>query len=137
LIRFHGAQYLAFSAGGRRLAAGFWDGTVRVWEVQSEKPLPTFRHSDRVACVAFHPHGRQLAPGSCDTTGRVWDLVTGQEVAMLRGHIGYVMALTSSGGGGAPLATASGHRYAGEVQLWETAAFGKSRCVAPSDESGP
>jgi hypothetical protein len=42
------------------------------------------------------------------------------------GHIGYVMALAYSGDG-ALLATASGHRYAGEVQLWETATFGKKR----------
>jgi WD40 repeat protein/serine/threonine protein kinase len=125
-ISFHGASYLAFSADGQLLAAAFWDGTVRVWEIKSKKLLHTFRHSDRVACVAFHPNGRQLASGSCDNTAKVWDLETDQEVATLRGHIGYVMALAYSGDG-ALLATASGHRYAGEVQLWETANFGKKR----------
>jgi len=117
---------LAFSADGQLLAAAFWDGTVRVWEIKSKKLLHTFRHSDRVTCVAFHPNGRQLASGSCDNTAKVWDLETGQEVETLRGHIGYVMALAYSGDG-ALLATASGHRYAGEVQLWETATFGKNR----------
>jgi WD40 repeat protein/serine/threonine protein kinase len=121
---FHGAQCLAFSSDGQRLAAAFWDGSVRVWEIKSQKLLHTFRHSDRVSCVAFHPSGRQLASGSCDNTAKVWDLETGREVATLRGHIGCVMALAYSGDG-ALLATASGHRYAGEVQLWETAAFGK------------
>ena len=77
-------------------------------------------------CVAFHPGGRQLATGSCDNTAKVWDLDTGREVETLRGHIGYVMALAYSPDGSL-LATASGHRYAGEVQLWETAAFGKKR----------
>jgi WD40 repeat protein/serine/threonine protein kinase len=123
---FHGASNLAFSADGRRLAAGFWDGTVRVWEIKSEKILHTFRHSDRVTCVAFHPNGRQLASGSCDNTAKVWNLETGREMETLRSHIGYVMALAYSGDG-ALLATASGHRYAGEVQLWETATFGKNR----------
>jgi WD40 repeat protein len=125
-VSFHGASYLAFSADGQLLAAAFWDGTVRVWEIKSKKLLHTFRHRDRVACVAFHPNGRQLASGSCDNTAKVWDLGTGQELETLRGHIGYVMAIAYSGDG-ALLATASGHRYAGEIQLWETATFGKNR----------
>jgi WD40 repeat protein/serine/threonine protein kinase len=123
---FHGAQQLVFSADNQRLAAAFWDGTIRVWGIKSQKLLHTFRHSDRVACVAFHPNGKQLVSGSCDNTVKVWDLESGQEVETLRGHIGYVMALVYSPDGKL-LATASGHRYAGEVQLWETATFGKNR----------
>jgi WD40 repeat protein/serine/threonine protein kinase len=123
---FHIAYHLAFSADGQQLAVAFADGTVSVWEIQSEKLLHTFRHDDRVTCVAFHPNGRQLASGSCDNTAKVWDLETGQILQTLRGHIGYVMALAYSPDGRL-LATASGHRYAGQIQLWETAAFGKQR----------
>ena len=97
-----------------------------MWDIRSGKTLHTFRHADRATAVAFHPSGRQLATGSCDNTAKVWDLETGQEVETLRGHIGYMMALAYSGDG-ALLATASGHRYAGEVRLWETATFGKNR----------
>jgi WD40 repeat protein len=122
----HGVYHLAFSADGQRLAGACLDGGVRVWDVKSEKLLHTFRHSDRVACVAFHPNGKQLASGSCDNTTKVWDLDTDREVDTLRGNIGYVMALAYSPDGKL-LATASGHRYAGEVQLWETAMFGKKR----------
>jgi WD40 repeat protein/serine/threonine protein kinase len=125
-VRFEGASHLAFSADGRRLAVGFWDGRVRVWEIGSGKLLHTFRHSDRVACVAFHPNGKQLTSGSCDNTAKVWNLETGEEVETLRGHIGYVMALAYSSDGKL-LATASGNRYQGEVQLWDTATFGKKR----------
>ncbi len=122
----HGVYQLAFSADGRRLAGASLDGGVRVWDIKSEKLLHTFRHRDRVACVAFHPNGKQLASGSCDNTTRVWDLETDREVDTLYGNIGYVMALAYSPDGKL-LATASGHRYAGEVQLWETASFGKKR----------
>jgi WD40 repeat protein len=124
--RFQGVNHVAVSADGQRLAAAFWDSRVRVWDIRSEKLLHTFRHGDRVVCVAFHPNGKQLASGSCDNTAKVWDLETGQELQKLRGHIGYVMALAYSNDGSL-LATASGHRYAGEIQLWETAAFGKKR----------
>jgi eukaryotic-like serine/threonine-protein kinase len=123
---FHIIYHLAFSADGQRIAAAFADGTVRVWEIHSEKLLHTFRHGDPVNCVAFHPNGKQLASGSCDNTAKIWDLDTDEEVETLRGHIGYVTTLAYSHDGKL-LATASGHRYAGEVQLWETAAFGKNR----------
>src|SRR5439155_4197366 len=121
---FHVPHHLAFSADGKRLAAAVWDGTVRVWDIPSGKLLHTFRHADRATCVAFHPNGKQLASGSCDNTAKIWDLETGNEVQTLGGHIGYVMTLAYSPDGSL-LATASGHRYAGEVQLWETANFGK------------
>ena len=91
-----------------------------------EKKLHTFRHGDRAVCVAFHPNGRQLASGSCDNTAKVWDLDTGQEVETLRSHIGYVMAVAYSPDGKL-LATGSGNRHEGEVQLWDTATLGK-RC---------
>jgi WD40 repeat protein len=117
---------LAFGGDGQRVAAAVWDGSVTVWDVKSKKILHTFRHSDRVTCVAFHPNGRQLASGSCDNTAKIWDLETGKEIETLRGHIGYVMSLAYSPDGNL-LASASGNRYQGEVQLWETAAFGKKR----------
>jgi WD40 repeat protein len=123
---FHIVHYMAFSADGRKLAAALWDGTVKVWDIKTRELLHTFRHSDRVTCVAFHPNGHQLASGSCDNTAKVWDLETGAEIETLRGHIGYVMALAYSGDGKL-LATSSGHRYQGEVQLWDTESFGKDR----------
>jgi WD40 repeat protein len=122
----HGVYHLAFSPDDCCLATASWDGTARVWEIKSGKLLQTFRHDDRVACVAFHPNGRQLATGSCDNTAKIWDLDTGALVDTLHGNIGYVMALAYSPDGKL-LATASGHRYAGEVQLWETETFGKDR----------
>jgi WD40 repeat protein/serine/threonine protein kinase len=122
----HMAHQMAFSADGQRLAAAYLDGTVRVWELKSSKTLYTFCHGDRATSLAFHPNGRQLASGSCDNTAKVWDLDTGKELETLGGHIGYVMWLAYSPDGQI-LATASGNRYRGEVQLWDTATFGKNR----------
>jgi WD40 repeat protein len=117
---------MAFSADGRQVAAALWDGAVMVWDLQSKKTRHRFSHGDRAMCVAFHPNGRQLVSGSCDNTARVWDLDTGQEVEALHGHIGYVSAVAYSPDGKL-LATASGNRYEGEVQLWDTATLGKKR----------
>jgi WD40 repeat protein/serine/threonine protein kinase len=123
---FHILHNLAFSRDGRRLATASWDGSVKVWDIKSARLLHTFRHGEKATCAAFHPNGRQLASGSCDNTAKIWDLDTGREVATLPGHIGYVMTLAYSPDGRL-LATASGNRYRGEVQLWDTASFGKQR----------
>jgi WD40 repeat protein/serine/threonine protein kinase len=122
----HMSHYMAFSPNGERLAAAYWDGTVKVWDIKSGNTLHTFRHSDRATGVAFHPNGRQLASCSCDNTAKVWDLDNGRELETLRGNIGYVMGVAYSPDGRI-LATASGNRYSGEVQLWDTATFGKNR----------
>ena len=74
--------------------------------------------------MAFHPNGKQLASGSCDNTAKIWDLDAGKEVETLGGHIVITLAYSPDG---TLLATASGHHYAGEVQFWETANFGKKR----------
>jgi len=97
----------------------------RLWDVGARKLVHTLPGQD-VSSVAFHARGQGLTTVATDGTVVQWDLETGQEVDTLRGHIGYVMALAYSSDG-ALLATASGHRYAGEIQLWETAAFGKKR----------
>ncbi len=113
---------LAYGPGGRHLATASWDGTISLWDVAAGKEVHRLRgHDDRVLCVAFSPDGRYLASGSCDNRAKVWDVKTGKEVATLRGQIGYVMSVAFSPDG-KTLAVGSGHRYKGEVQLWDTAA---------------
>jgi WD40 repeat protein len=119
-------QQLAFSLDGSRLAAGGWDGNVTVWDIRSQKALYSFRDGDRVMCLAFHPNGRQLAYGGWDNAVNICDLETGREIETLRGHIGCVTSVTYSSDGQL-LATTSGNRYQGEVQLWDTARFGRKR----------
>ena len=40
--------------------------------------------------VAFSPGGDRIVSGSGDQTVRVWDARSGAELAVLRGHEGYV-----------------------------------------------
>jgi WD40 repeat protein len=91
---------VAFRRDGLRLATGSWDGRVQVWDatpqatsVEASQPLHTFRHGERILCVAFNPRLPQLASGSSDDTVKVWDTNTGKELATLRGHTGLVWSL--------------------------------------------
>src|SRR5436309_1530473 len=55
---------VAFSPDGRTLAAGSWDGVVRLWEVATGKELHHFGEQQTpVRSVAFSPDGEIVACG--------------------------------------------------------------------------
>jgi WD40 repeat protein len=66
----------AVSADGRILAAGFTDGSVRVWNVVegTALPRPLAGYSSAVRSVALSRDGSRLAAGHEDGVVRVWDL---------------------------------------------------------------
>jgi WD40 repeat protein/serine/threonine protein kinase len=121
----HMVHFLAFHPDGRQLATASWDGLVTLWDINSGKKVHTLRgHTDRAIGVAFSPDGGLLASSSCDNTVILWDTRTGKKLTTLTGHIGYTLSLAFSGDG-KTLATASGHRYRGEILLWDMSALQK------------
>jgi WD40 repeat protein/serine/threonine protein kinase len=121
----HMVQFVAFHPDGRQLATASWDGLVTLWDINSGKKVHTLRgHTDRAIGVAFSPDGRLLASSSCDNTVILWDTRTGKKLTTLTGHIGYTLSLAFSSDG-KTLATASGHRYRGEILLWDMSALQK------------
>lgn len=63
-----------FSPAGELIATGGQDGTVRLWAIESGKPLAVLAgHTSDVNSVAFSPNGAWLASASDDGTVRLWN----------------------------------------------------------------
>jgi WD40 repeat protein len=105
---------LAF-ASDTTLMSGGLDGTIRQWDVASQKLLDTLiGHNALVTCLAMHPDGRTLASGSQDGTTKVWELsAVGRDVLKLEKAV-HAVALSDGG------LLASGAEE-GWVQLWDVA----------------
>ncbi|SMX29524.1 translocation protein TolB [Pelagimonas phthalicica] len=92
---------VAFSPDGRGVVSGSWDGTLRLWDVESGAEIAVLSgHESGVTSVAFSPDGRGVVSGSHDNTLRLWDVESGEEIAVLSGHEGGVESVAFSPDGG-------------------------------------
>jgi WD40 repeat protein/Flp pilus assembly protein TadD len=67
-----------FSPDGKRVASSSRDGSVRVWDRATGKPVtPPLRHPG-VTTIVFTPDGRFLVSAGGDSKVRIWDSSTGK-----------------------------------------------------------
>ena len=110
-----GARY---SPDGQRVATSSADGTVRIWQVEANKPPVVITTKKNIAfeLLNFNPDGTHLATASISSDrAMIWDSATGAEIAALEGHKGNITRLASSPDG-KYLATSS---YDKTVRIWD------------------
>jgi WD40 repeat protein len=66
----------AFSADGRTLATGSYEGTIQLWEIAGGEERHRFTgHAGYIDSLAFAPDGRTLAAASYEAPVYVWDML--------------------------------------------------------------
>jgi WD40 repeat protein/DNA-binding SARP family transcriptional activator len=70
-------QDLAFSPDDRLLATASLDGTARIWDARTGRPLRVLEHPDGVENVAFSPDGHSVATLDFAGVIRIWDACNG------------------------------------------------------------
>ena len=86
-----GAQALAFTPAGDLLAVGSADGTVRIFDVKSNKLVGRFAgHPVELTSLEFSPDGRRLLTTGRDADVRLFSVPSGRLLATLPGHGGLV-----------------------------------------------
>jgi eukaryotic-like serine/threonine-protein kinase len=123
---------VAFSPDGKRLATGADDGTVRIWDAETQKELLSIRTGSAwIWAVEFSPDGRRVAAGNSDSTITLLDSTTGKVEQTLRGHTGGVTSLVFTGDG-TRMVTGSQDRT---VRVWDLS-DGKDALVLREHRSG-
>ena len=117
---------LAFRPDGKTLASVGWDGSLKLWRVESRTAIKSFDHSHRLWAVAFSPDGRLVVTGAPSAV-KVWDVDTFEErVPLQTGGWGRSLAFTPNG---KTLAVLIGWETDRNVQFWDF--DGRQRRAAP------
>ena len=109
---------LAFNEDGTLLASGGWDKEVNIWDLSNLEVVHTLKGAHRVPVTSLcwnTQRDRLICTGSADHTAVLWHADTGNRVACLSEHFGWVLG-TCFSRTGSFLATASWDQM---VRIWD------------------
>jgi WD40 repeat protein len=109
---------VCWSRDGRRVLSGSFDGTARQWGVGSLASIETGH--EQMWAVVYSPDTTLIATGGSDARAehpiKIWDAKTGDLVATLKGHTGWVLCLAWTKDG----KTLISGSYDSSIRTWNT-----------------
>jgi WD40 repeat protein len=88
---------LLFSSDSKSLLSTSFDGSIRLWDIETMKEKTSLNGPKRTVCAALCDGVKLLATGGIDKTIVVWDVGKGQEINTLKGHSASVACLAMRG----------------------------------------
>ncbi|KIM99418.1 hypothetical protein OIDMADRAFT_56552 [Oidiodendron maius Zn] len=87
----------AFTHNSTRLASASWDGTVKIWDINSGECIQTLGGDDAKAqSITFSHDSTRLTSASGDDTIKIWDTGSYKCLQTLRGHNASVTSIAFS-----------------------------------------
>ncbi len=85
---------VVYSPGGKQIASGSHDSTVRLWDAHSGALEHTLEgHTRWVNSVVYSPSGTQIASGSEGKRVRLWDVSSGECLSVIQEFTGAVKSV--------------------------------------------
>ena len=81
---------------GERAVSCSFDGTIRLWDLESGKQIEEIKGRQEMPALALSPDGRRLVTAGFDQTVRLWDLEAGRELQCFFWHAGRVLSVALS-----------------------------------------
>jgi len=114
----HYVQDVAISSDGQFALSGSWDGTLRLWDLNSGTTTRSFTdHTKDVLSVAFSADNRQIVSGSRDKSIKLWNTLGQCKFTITEeGHKEWVSCVRFSPNLAAPLIVSAG--WDKMVKVW-------------------